>query len=248
MSRFVRHVSAVTLLWAALLAGCAVAPPQRPAIGPEAQCYEVFQRVDRAVAEAGVQDGMAARVAGFPYLRASRFLASYTRDDLSEAQFDAWMGRMMALAREAHRVELANLPAARLEELGHALREIGPRHASPRNALEECAKQLAAADRVRPEQRAELRRAVHVPDDYVTWQRVAGLYWLTRVPFASGVRSWYRDVHDTFAQPLDALPVGGRLAAYVPPPGSVTRSEIVALLARTAANPLGIPEPGGDDL
>ncbi len=231
-----------------LLAGCAVAPWQPAATGPEAECYAVFQLVDRTVAEAGVQDGMAARVAGFPYLRASRFLASYQQDDLSETQFDAWMGHMTALGREAYRVELANLPAARLDELGHALLEISPRHAPPRDALEDCAKRLAAADRVLPEQRAELRRAVHVPDDYVTWQRVAGLYWLTRVPFASGIRDWHKDVHDTFAAPLNALPVAGRLAAYLPPPGSVTRNEIVALLARASANPLGIPEPGGDDL
>ena len=74
-----RLASSVTLLLA-LLAGCAVAPRQPAATGPEAQCYEVFLRVDRAVAEAGVQDGMAARVAGFPYLRASRFLASYTQN------------------------------------------------------------------------------------------------------------------------------------------------------------------------
>jgi hypothetical protein len=79
----------------------------------------LFERVDRAVEEAGVGDGMAARVAGFPYLRASRFLASYTRNDLSEAQFDQWVGRMMTLGREAHRVELANLPAANRVALGH---------------------------------------------------------------------------------------------------------------------------------
>jgi len=231
-----------------LLAGCAAAPRQHDATSPEAQCYDVFLLVDSAVAEAEVQDGLAARVAGFPYLRASRFLASYARDDLSEAQFDEWTGRMAALGNDAHRVELANLPAARLEELAHALREISPRHARPRDALEDCAKQLATADRARPEQRAELRRAVHVPDDYVTWQRVVGLYWLTRIPFASGVRDWQREVHDSFAQPLEALPVTGRLVAYVPPPAPVTRNAIMALLARASANPLGIPEPGGDEL
>lgn len=240
--------SSVSLLVLSLLAGCAVAPRQHAATGPEALCHEVFRLVDDVVAEAGVQDGMAARVAGFPYLRANRFLASYARDKLSEARFDAWMARLTALGREAHGFELANLPAAKREELALRLRQVSPRHAQAREALEDCAQQLATADRAQPEQRAALQRAVHVPDDYATWQRVVGLYWLTRIPFASGVREWQREVHDTFAQPLDTLPVTGQLAAYVPPPGSATRKAVAAVLARASANPLGIPEPSGDEL
>lgn len=240
------HVGAALLC--AALAGCAVAP-ERPAVGTEAQCYEVFQRVDAAIDATGVQDGMAARVAGFPYLRASRFLASYAQEELSAAQFEQWMGRMVTLGLEAHRIELANLPAATREELGHALREIDAHHAAPREALEQCAQRLAEADRDRPERRAELRGAVSVPDDYVTWQRVVGLYWLTRIPFANGVRDWHREVHATFALPLDQLPVTGRLTDYSPPPsGPLMPKALAALLARASANPLGIPEPGGGDL
>jgi len=238
-----RHTSLVTrhlgaALVCAALASCAVAPSPRHATGEEARCYVLFEHVDRAVEEAGVGDGMAARVAGFPYLRASRFLASYTRNELSEAQFDQWVGRMMTLGREAHRVELANLPAANRVALGHA-----PLH----DALEQCARRLAAADRARPERRAALLGAASVPDDYVTWQRVVGLYWLTRIPFANGVRNWQRDVLDTFAKPLEALPVTGQLLAYSPP-GRVMREDIAAVLARASANPLGIPEPRGEDL
>jgi len=240
-----RHLGGA--LVCAALAGCAVAPSQRPAAGTEALCHEVFQRVDHAVTEAGVGDGMAARVAGFPYLRANRFLASYAREELRAAQFDQWLERMMILGREARRIELANLPAASREALEEALQEIGE-HAPPRAAVEACATQLAAADRARPERRAELRGAVSVPDDYATWQRIVGLYWITRIPFASGVSNWQQEVHATFARPLDALPVTGRLATYTPPPGPKARTEIAALLARASANPLGIPEPVGADL
>jgi hypothetical protein len=239
-----RHLGAALLV--AALAGCAVAPSQRPAAGAEALCHEVYLRVDQAVADAGVGDGMAARVAGFPNLRANRFLASYAREEMSAAQFDQWLERMMRLGLEAHRVELANLPAASREALGGALREIGE-HAPPRDALEACAARLAAADRARPERRAELRGAVSVPDDYATWQRIVGLYWITRIPFASGVSNWQQEVHATFALPLDALPVTGRLATYAPLPGPKSRTEIAALLARASANALGIPEPAGTD-
>jgi hypothetical protein len=245
-SRFTHPFSAALIC--AALTGCAVAPLERPATGAEAQCHEAFARVDQAVEEAGVGDGMAARVAGFPYLRASRFLASYARDDLAGGQFDQWLERMTILGRGAHRVELANLPAVQLEDLGRALAEVGLRDTSPRDALEQCAERLAAADSARPERRAALRGAVHVPDDYATWQRVVGLYWITRIPFANGVRGWQQDVRDTFARPLEALPVSGRLTAYAPPPGSFGRKELAAVLARASANPLGIPDPGSEDL
>ena len=233
-------------LFCAALAGCAVAPPQPVASGPAAECREVFRRVDQAVAEAGVQDGMAARVAGFPYLRASRFLASYAGEDLDDARFADWMSRMIALGRQAHAIELANLPADRTEALGHALWEIAPRHAWAAPALADCTERLAAVDYSEPARRSALRAAARVSDDYVTGHRILGLYWLTRLPFAAGIRNWHREVSATFARPLDALPVAGRLTAYAPPWSA--RPQPGPLLVRASANPLGIPDPRGDDL
>ena len=242
------RASSVTLFLAALLAGCAATPSRQPVTGAEAQCYEVFRRVDSAVAAAGVADGMTARVEGFPYLRASRFLASYAREELSDAQFADWMNRMITLGRQAHAIEVDNLTVEQAEALGHALWDISRGHAWVAPALADCTTRLAAADRADPERRAALRAAVHVPDDYETWQRVAGLYWLTRIPFASGINRWHQEVRGTFALPFDALPLVGGLATYMPPPGAITRNELAALLARASANPLGIPDPRGADL
>jgi len=247
-SRAISHALSVTLFCAALLAGCAVAPPQRPETGADAQCYEVFRRVDGAIAEAGVADGMAARVEGFPYLRASRFLASYAGEEMGDAQFAEWMNRMIALGRQAHAIEIANLAADEAEVLGHALWDVGHGHAWIAPALANCTSRLAAADFADPERRAALRAAVRVPDDYAAWQRVAGLYWLTRIPFAGGINRWHEEVRRMFAPPPDALPVAGRLVSYPPPPGAVAREELAALLARASANPLGIPDPRGADL
>src|SRR6185295_1884601 len=96
--------------------------------GERAECLEVLRRVDDAVARAGVADGMAARVAGFPYLRVSRFLASYAGEDLDDARFRDWMGRMVALGREAYAVEVGNLDVAQAETLAHALWDIDARY------------------------------------------------------------------------------------------------------------------------
>src|SRR5688572_7770078 len=111
------HWSLVTLFL--VLAGCATAPP--PPTDLSAICHEVFRRVDRAVAEAGVADGMAARVAGFPYLRVNRFLASYAEEELDDARFAEWMNQMVTLGTHAWAIEIANLPAELAEALGHEL-------------------------------------------------------------------------------------------------------------------------------
>ena len=231
-----------------VMAGCAATPPQPSAGDANATCHEVFRRVDAAVAAAGVGDGMAARVAGFPYLRVSRFLASYAEDDLDDARFREWIRRMTALGAEAWAVELANLPADQAEQLGHELWRLGTELAWARPALAACTARVAAADLADPARRASIRAAARVPDDYVTWHRIAGLYWLTRFPFASGVARWHREVRATFAAPLDSLPGGRPLQAYVPPPGGLTASAVTATLARASANPLGIPDPRGADL
>jgi len=236
------------LLTSAMLVGCAVAPPQFVPAGPNAKCHELFRRVDSAVETAGVTDGMAARVEGFPYLRASRFLASYAREEMSEAQFADWMRRLRTLGRQAHAIEIANLTAEEAEALGNDLGEISRGRASIASALAECTARLAAADLADPGRRAALRDAVRVPDDYMDWQRVAGLYWLTRLPFLSGINRWHEEVRAMFALPVEALPAAGRPATYVPPPGTISREELAALLVRASANPLGIPEPRGEDL
>jgi hypothetical protein len=235
----------VTLL---LLAGCASSPPQPSSADPIAVCHEVFRRVDRAVAEAGVADGMAARVTGFPYLRVNRFLASYAEEELDDARFAEWMNRMVALGTHAWAIEIANLPVEPAEVLGHELWKLSVKVAWAGPALVECAGRVAAADLGDPARRAEIRAAARVPDDYVTWHRVAGLYSLTRIPFAQGVARWHREVHATFAPPLDALPVTGELKTYVPPPGGLSAAEAAAALARASSNALGVPDPRGTDL
>jgi hypothetical protein len=233
-----------------LAGGCATPPsPQVEASADErAQCIEVFRRVDAAVAGAGVADGMAARVAGFPHLRVNRFLASYAGEAMTDAQFAGWMRRLAALGADGHAVELGNLSAADAERLAHDLWSMDARYAWVRPAVAGCAERLAELDAADAERRAELRRAARVPDDYATWQRIVGLYWLTRVPFAAGIRRWHAETRAVFAQPLPALRVTGRVHAYVPPGDPSTPAQAAGIAARSSADALAVPDPRGADL
>lgn len=233
-----------------LVAGCAAVIP-RPtpdfykAQAMPARCADFLYRIDAAVAGAGVGDGMTARVPGFPHLRANRFLASFAGEALDDAQVEDWLRRLAKLGREGHEVEIANLPAAQRGLLEAERARLFPGSKSVAATAASCGLTLASADQSSAARLAELRAAVRVPDDYSTWRRIIGLYWLTRIPFAAGVRAWQGDTKEIFARPLFMLPVYGERWRFVPPPAAPV--DVGAVLDRASSNPLGIPEPVGAD-
>jgi hypothetical protein len=234
------------LLTVVLCAGaCAQLPSPRTAAGLDeaARCERLYADMDRAVRQAGVADGAAARLQGYPYVRVDRLLASFAAETTDPDRFAAWVARMQALDRDARKAELANLPAAERARL-----QTGATPTSIDAELKRCADLLGARDLATAQQRDAFRAQAQVPDDYDTWKRVVGLYWLTRIPFAGGVRNYQTQVQAVFEQPVQDLPVRGRLVAYVPPAANpASLGEVEAILARSRRNPLAIPEPDASD-
>jgi len=236
----------LAVLVLAAVAGCAVAPPQSAAVATAAfsgggqQCREFFSRVDEAVARAGMSDGMAARVEGFPQLRVNRFLAGYAQQQMSDAQFADWMNRLLELGEEGYAVELANLSAAEAAQLERGLQGFPGELQNAGAGVKICGARLNAAIFASAESRGELRAAARVPDEYATWQRVAGLYWLTRIPFAAGVRQWQSETRAIFEAPLSQLPVRGHLLSYEPP--RAEKVPVAAMIRNARVSALGIPE------
>ena len=236
---------------AACLAGCAVTPYQRDTDAArrtlDTGCVTYLTELDAAVAHAGVGDGMAARVAGFRYARVNRLLASYAVEPISEPQFKYWAERMLDLGLQAYQVEIANLPAADAARLTPSLAAVAPAANSLHEGVKICAARLFVQDLAHAEAQNRLRAAARVPDDYAAWKRVAGLYFLTRIAFAAGVRHWQDETRDVFARPLFMLPTYGVRIRYAPP--TVTKdADVAAIHARSRDNPLRIPQPRGADL
>ncbi|MDT3670006.1 MAG: hypothetical protein ROZ37_06705 [Aromatoleum sp.] len=101
----------------------------------------------------------------------------------------------------------------------------------------------------RPTRFDSLRAAATVPDDYSLVRRVLGLYPLTRIPFAAGVRAFERNVESTFALPLELLPRRGRLLRFAPAPAPLPDRPLIATMLRSAsANPLHAPYPDAPTL
>ena len=220
------------VLAALVASGCAPMRPVAPSGSAALDACRAFYHVlDASIDRAAVRDGGAARIAGFPYLRVDRLLASFSDEDLRPEQVRAWMEQLVALDLQARAIELANLPRADLDRIALDDVDVDAR-------LRDCAARLSAADLADASRVETLRRVARVPDDYDTWKRVAGGYWLTRVPFAAGVRRYQAEVARAFATPLEDLPVRGRLVAY-----RTASSHPPAVRVRMPADALGIPRP-----
>jgi hypothetical protein len=228
--------------WAALLtpllaAACATldtAPSARIESAAPAlrECAEWFRDLDEKVDAAGVRDAQDARIAGYPYLRVSRLLASFRQSaERDEGALQALVDRMQALDLAARGFEITNLAAGSLLERAR-----------------DCGSRLRAADLADARSRATLLERTAVPDDYATTSRVLGLYAIVKWPFMAGVSSYQDGVRAAFRREL-APPEGGRVLRYGPPDAPpLPRRALAEQIARASANPLGIPELHGEVL
>lgn len=229
----------VLLAAAALLAGCATleAPQRDHLVSADAHardCAAWYAALDRTVEAHGVRDGGAHRIAGYPYLRADRFTAAFRNDDLDDARLRDWVARLHALDTDARAYEMHNLPVSALAGLG-----VGQRDAA-HERTRTCGNTLMQRDLAAPDMRAQLATRAAVPDDYHTWQRIVGIYALTRIPFFAGVSRWQAGAEPPFRT---APAAQARTMRYTPAdatPGSSTLREMFGGMRRDA---LGIAQP-----
>jgi hypothetical protein len=217
-----------------LAAGCAsLEVAQRPL--ENRQCETWYAALDAAVDAAGVRDAEATRIAGYPQLRVDRFLASYRNTATGDAALAAWLERMRELDQAARAAELSNLPDAALASLNVAAR------ASALERAETCGRQLTASDQGSPMRIAALRAAAQVPDDYVAWQRVLGLYPITRVPFSARVRNWHDEANAAFRAARSGVKAALPVQRYAPAQPRPPREAIEQIMRRAARDALGVP-------
>jgi hypothetical protein len=209
------------LLAVLLVAGCSTAP----ALQGQADCALWYETLDRMVDDAGVRDAQYSRLEGFPYLRVDRFHASLA--ERARANERAFAARLLELDLDARRVEIANLP------------DMPGNRAVVRERAGECGRKLLDAQLAKPDGARAIVEAARVPDDYSTVARVLGLYALTRIPFAYGVRKWEDSRRAALARPPAR---DGTNVLYSPPgPPPLSRAAVAGLLARARLDPFGQP-------
>ncbi len=163
----------------------------------------------------------------------------------------ALLHRLVQLDLDARRFEIANLPAPiRAQWAGNADSRSNITRLLQR--LQSCATVLVAHDAASPQRMAALLARLQVPDSYRTAYRAAGVYAVTRYPFAAGVRKLEAERAAVMAS--DAAPAAGtRRVRYSPanpvnPASTLTPAQLRAMLTPPADDPLQIPAPSPADL
>ncbi len=221
------------------LQACAEWQPLQPLIVTEQfDCERLFQEMDQRVSESGVADAGSARLADFPELRVDRFLASFAKENLTGEAYAAWLERLRQLDQTARMIEWRNLPS---EAKSSLQAHFG---ANVEEAVNVCGYILVEQDLIYPSRRSRLLAEVEPPDAYSAWQRIFGLYFLSRWAIVEGVWRVQWEMREPFIKPDQDQSAAGQLIRYTPPTRNVLGTDEVAkILEHSADNPLGIPEP-----
>ena len=231
------QVSFIFFLSAFVLAGCAMLPlPTRSdrigETGPLGSCADFFASLDKRTEEAGVIDPGVFRVKNYPYLRVNRFIASF-RDEIDEkAAFSVWVDRMQALDQDARKYEIANLPSS----AGAALDSVNHKTGLYSKVVT-CGDLLKTADFQNVKHQEELRKNVSVPDDYIAFRRVLGIYPFTSLFVSHGVSNWHAEAQKRFS--LEP-PVNWQTIRYVQGQ-KIDISSLRQIVMPTRRDALGIP-------
>jgi hypothetical protein len=156
-------------------------------------CLASLRVHDRQVREQGVGDAQAARIEGFPFLRTSRFLASFAGQEMDTPTFGEWLSALSELDEQARAHERANLAMPPPLALG-------------------CRDGLIAEVLARPELRASVRARAGVEDAYSDLRRGLGLYPLSKWLVWSGIERLHQDTRQGFAVP----PANDAVLRYTP--------------------------------
>ncbi|RFC35013.1 MAG: hypothetical protein DID92_2727744446 [Candidatus Nitrotoga sp. SPKER] len=230
----------ILLFVTSFLTGCATVETRStaPTADVLTTCRMLYQEVDAAIDDSGVRDYGTSPVQNFPYLRTTRLLASFRGELTTQENWTEWTKHMADLDAESRALELRNLPTSVNDRRNNALVE----------ELNRCRERLLAADLAQPERRAMLRDAARVPDDYVTWWQVLGLYPIAAPFVSTRISAWHTETRNSFATPLAELPVAGELVHWASSSSAPLAVTQVGEILHRSLNPLGIPLPTKIDL
>ncbi len=227
----------------AVLSGCAGLPSFELKTGEATGCAGLVSELEQAVQSQGVMDVQDRRLAGFPYLRVNRFLASF-RDEVTGAALEQWLDLMQAKGQQGWLLEYANLNEESQQRLREQAVAINSASVSFGQTLEHCGRQLRETDAANAQFVSRVRAAARVEDNYSQVKRALGLYPLTARAFSKGISDWHEETLAIYSKPLTSLPVVGHIKSYTTTARPVAdRAEIEQILRESSENPLAIPLP-----
>lgn len=201
-------------------------------------CKVLFQAVDHMVVGSGVRDAEASILKDFPYLRINRFYASFNNQLHTDSDYHTWIKSLVDLDEQARSIEIQNLP-----NMGQSQRV---KAMLPR--LNQCRQALIEAESLLFKNK--IIKQAKVPDHYISWQRMLGIYPISSLLVLAGVQDWHEEVKASYAQPLAKLPISGTLTRWssrASRHSSLSSLEISAILS-DSEDALGIPKPSASQM
>jgi hypothetical protein len=165
--------------------------------------------------------------------------------------------RLRELDAQARRIELANLPDARVTALASTANlktptsDAGSRlqpddavaaRLALQTRVDSCGRASIAAIAQEPETLDRLRRSAQVPDDYVDWRRALGVYPLSALAFQAGVRREEAAMAAAHARHADAVALDARLMVIERAPTDA-QGDDGSRIANFKRDALGVPRP-----
>lgn len=198
-----------------------------------AKCAGLFAQADNIVRNANATDAQTSRLPGFPYLRSSRFLASFLYELDEPQKLLVWMNEMRGLDKQARAYELKNASV----ELSGFMDE-----PDLMAELDSCAESMMQEDIEDPEQLASIKRAAKVADSYITANRIAGVYPISSWFVKRGINRLQKNIKRTFSSAVKPSIASGALETYAPKEvPAIGEEEISQLLMAGTANTLAMP-------
>ena len=199
-----------------------------------ADCLVGYDALETTARDLGIVDARHQRVQGFPFLRTSRFLASFDSGELSDVAYLRWLKRQNDKAVEGLLMEWKRLPPANKRRLSQYWP--GTR-AKVERALGECGEALVERQAAQPR-----LTGVTPEDHYQSWKRWVGLYPLAAIPFSMGVVNEHEYLQAKQREFANASPEKiGRWTHYDRQVPSLTFVKALALLSQQKPDALGIP-------
>ena len=206
-------------------------------------CTAFLQKFDRIVSHTATGDAQAILVAGFPYLRTNRFLVSFREQELGQPGLRQWLEMMHQLDLQAREIEWSHLDAE-WQAFVAAAKPVVMGNSSTMEAVSQCGHYLLTKDLADPDRLKALGDVVQVADDYQDWERIMGLYSLTRYAALAGIEKLAEVTHERYRSRLDELlPTATRKLFTPQATNFLDTDQLRRLMQNVTRNPLQIPLP-----
>lgn len=222
----------VILLPFMLMSCSSTALPPLQGLQSTDDCKTLFQTVDSMVVASGVRDAESSVVQDFPYLRINRFYAAFKNEINTDSDYHTWIKSLADLDEQARSIEIHNLPNV---EQAQRVKAMLPR-------LNQCRQVLIQAESM--VFKNKIIKQANVPDHYISWQRILGIYPISALFVLAGVDDWHEEVKASYAQPLAKLPISGTLARWSSRQSDAPLSPVdIRKILSDSEDALGIPKP-----